>query len=446
MTALPPDTGLVLDESVLRYGDAVIGGSPLRVLRLSGKGTRWLNAWATGQPLGTNPAAVSLARRLLDEGILQPDRQTAPYRPDDVSVVIPVKDDHEGVARLRATLPDSVTVLVVDDGSARPVSAAAVRHSRPRGPAAARNAGFRLVRTEIVAFLDADTAPEPGWLEPLLSRFGDPCVSAVAPRIRSMPGSAHHIDLYESERSSLDMGKRCARVRPMSRISYVPSAALAVRSADLSVIGGFDERLRFGEDVDLVWRLTAAGKTVRYEPESTVRHRARPKLHSWLRQRFDYGTSAAALARRHPGDLSCARLSKWSAAVWGLVTLGRPLAALTLGAVTIGWLPHRLHATGVPTLVALRLAAAGHLGAARILADAIRRGWWPIALLHPRGRLLLLASLMPCVLEAIRSRHGLVWLLLRIADDLAYSLGVWRGCMRERTLAPLLPQFQRRDL
>ena len=41
-----------------------------------------------------------------------------------------------------------------------------------------------------------------------------------------------------------------------------------MRRAALEQLGGFAEDLRFGEDVDLVWRLVEAGHRVRYDPRS----------------------------------------------------------------------------------------------------------------------------------------------------------------------------------
>ncbi|MGH3520295.1 MAG: glycosyltransferase family 2 protein, partial [Haloechinothrix sp.] len=249
---------------------------------------------------------------------------------------------------------------------------------------------------------------------------------------------------YESDRSSLDMGRHPAAVRPMSRVSYVPSAALVVRRSALSTLGGFDEALRYGEDVDLVWRLIASGATVRYQPESVVWHQPRANLRSWLRQRFDYGTSAAPLSMRHRDQLSCARISRWSAAAWGLAAMGAPVAGLAVAGITASLLPRKLRDRGVPILASLGLAGRGHLGAGGLLADATRRAWWPLALLSKRGRVLLLAGLLPIVIDAVSRQHELDrlrWALLRIADDLAYGAGVWAGCLRHRTAAPLLPRF-----
>ena len=33
------------------------------------------------------------------------------------------------------------------------------------------------------------------------------------------------------------------------------------------------------------------------------------------------------------------------------------------------------------------------------------------------------------------------WTLASLADDAAYGAGVWRGCLRERTIAPLRPAW-----
>ncbi|MEU3271547.1 mycofactocin biosynthesis glycosyltransferase MftF [Saccharomonospora sp. NPDC006951] len=429
-----------MDHSVRRKGPLLIGGSPLRLVRLGTGGAKVLDRWLAGEPLGPAATEQRLARRLVDAGLLHPI-QPPELTAAEVTLVVPVKDNPDGVARLVAATPELAGHIVVDDGSSPPLPSSALRHDTPRGPAAARNAGWRTASTRVVAFLDSDTLPEPGWLEPLLRHFSDPAVVAVAPRIRSSPGDTALAD-YEAGRSSLDLGSRPAPVRPLSRVSYVPSAALLVRRDALAAVSGFDEALRFGEDVDLVWKLLGHG-AVRYEPSSVVSHLPRPSPLPWLRQRFEYGTSAAPLALRHAGLLTPARLSAWSAASWALLAAGAPRAALTLAAGSSALLPRKLRSRGIPVRESLRLAALGHLGAGRLLAEATRRAWWPLLLPTARGRRILLAALLPCLLEWLRERRGRTpsWLVLRVADDLAYGAGVWAGAVRERTAAPLLPRF-----
>ncbi|MBE9375516.1 mycofactocin biosynthesis glycosyltransferase MftF [Saccharopolyspora sp. HNM0983] len=442
--AFPGGTRLVLDGSVRRTagGRVLLGGSPLRLLRLKTGGAHLLDRWIRGEPVGTGGSRQGLARQLLTAGLVHPEPPAGVFGPADVTLVTPVRNNATGLARLLAATGELTERIVVDDGSDVPVRRAVLRHERPAGPAAARDAGWQRASTDLVAFLDADVTPEPGWLQEVLPQFADPTVAAVAPRVRSVPADTA-VARYEAERSSLDLGPCPAIVRPMSRVSYVPSAALVVRRTALREVGGFDQRLRFGEDVDLVWRCIEAGHTVRYAPNSVVWHQPRPTLRSWLRQRFDYGTSAAPLSTRHPGLLSPAKMSPHSAAAWALLAAGRHRSALAVAAVSAAMLARNLRGRGLPVAGSLRLAGLGHAGAGRLLAEATRRAWWPLALaaaaVSRRARRVVLAALLPCLVEAAGRGHR--WLVLRVLDDLAYGAGVWAGCARERTAAPLRPEF-----
>lgn len=446
-TASPSRLRLSADPATRRLsgGRTLLGGSPYRVLRLNERAAALVAAWFAGKPVADRPAERRLAERLVRGGLAHPVHLGARPSAAQVTVVIPFKGPPGAVRRVPSS--DAVAaVVVVDDGSAVPHPSAAVRHAVSRGPAAARNTGWRLARTEFVAFLDADVVPQEGWLGPLLAHFADPCVAAVAPRVASVPGPTS-LQRYEQARSPLDLGPLPGVVRPGSRVSYVPTAALVVRVSALHEFGGFDEALRFGEDVDFVWRLAASGRhQVRYEPSSVVRHTPRATWPALLRQRFGYGTSAAPLALRHGRAVAPVRASGWSLACWAALVAGRPgvAAATALGSAAL--LPRKLEAVGVPVKESWELALRGHWGVGRQLADAATRAWWPAAVpalaVHRRGRLLLAAALARHVVDWRRRRPALDlprWLAARAADDLAYGAGVWWGALRHRTTAPLLP-------
>ena len=301
MIPAPPDERLPdgfvvrLAAGVRRRPDgALLGGSPLRLLRLAPRARVLLG----GDRLAVRDAtSAELAGRLLDAGIAVP---VLPGRlADDVTVVIPVRDRPQGLARLLTALRDDpatagLPVIVVDDGSAVPVVAGGrvLRHEVSRGPAAARNTGLLAAETPFVAFLDSDCVPRPGWLGRLRPHLDDPRLAMVAPRIVALDErAAGWPAAYDNVAGALDMGPEPAGVRPFSAVSYVPSAAVLARRAALG--DGFDPSLRVAEDVDLVWRLAAAGWRVRYEPAAAVAHEHPARAGEWLRRRAFYGTGAA---------------------------------------------------------------------------------------------------------------------------------------------------------
>jgi mycofactocin system glycosyltransferase len=440
-----------LDDSARRVDDGtvLIGGSPLSIFRLSDTGARVLERLIVGQPAPRG--AEQLTERLLDAGAIHPRPERGPFTVEDVTVVIPTRDTDVGY--VMAALGPVGAVIVVDDASDTPIrapEATVIRRAVNRGPAAARNTGLAAVSTPLVAFVDADCRPQPGWLEPLLAHFADDHVAAVAPRITSPARpSASILARYEAARSPLDLGPTEARVRARTRVSYVPSAALLARTDVLLASGGFDEDLRHGEDVDLVWRLDECGLRVRYEPASEVWHQPRRTLGAWLRQRMGYGRSAAGLARRHPGAVAPVAVSGWSAAVWTLVGLGHPVTGVAVGAATAGALARKLQALHHPVQESLQLAGLGHLFAGRLLASAVTRVWWPLvvplAIVSRRvRRLLVAAAVVPAMVDWVRTRPAidpLRYLALRLLDDGAYGVGVWRGAVEVRTIEPLLPDL-----
>jgi mycofactocin system glycosyltransferase len=450
-----PATRLVAGGSVLA------GGSPLRVLRLTPRGARQVAAWLTGSPVPDSVAARALARRLLDAGIAHPDpggRALPGPGLADVTVVIPVRDRHAELARCLAGLRGMPRVIVVDDCSADPAAIAAIAAAagasvlrRPvnGGPGAARNTGLAAAGTDLVAFLDSDCVPRPGWQMRLLPHFADPAVGAVAPRIVPHEEPVTWLARYEGASSTLDMGARPSIIRPGARVSYLPGAALVVRKPAAGV--GFAEDMFVGEDVDFVWRLADSGWRVRYEPAAVMGHQHRVRLRAWFARRAEYGTSAAALERRHPGAVRPLYASWWTAGAWAAALSGRPVLGAALTGTATALLTRRLAgvtgSAGTAWRLAARLAGGGMLGAGRPLGNALSRTWWPLviptAVVFPRLRLPAAALILaPPLLDWADRRPPLDpvrYVAARLLDDAAYSIGVWQGCARHRTLRPLLP-------
>jgi mycofactocin system glycosyltransferase len=417
------------------------------VIRLRPAGAALVDAWIDGAPVGSRIGAQVLARRLVDAGIMhpRPDPGSGPGRAA-VSVVIPVRDGPGGLAVTLGAVGHVGAIVVVDDGSVSPVATteALLRHRSPLGPAAARNTGWQAARTDFVAFVDADCRPAPGWLELLLPHFADAAVGATAPRITSCGGPSW-LSEYERLRSPLDLGPREALVRPGSPVAYVPTAALVVRRQALEDVGGFDAALRFGEDVDLVWRLVRRGWRVRYEPAATVVHPARRHLSGWLEQRYQYGRSTGPLGVRHGRAVTHVAISPPLAAAWLLALAGHRKVAVVLVVVSTAAVAGRAGSDRATAGVLAWRALRGNVGTAGALASVVRRAWLPPALLWPGPGPVAAALTVPPLLEWARGRAGGMspfrWLLARAADDLAYQTGVWAGLIESRSTAALLPSW-----
>ena len=440
-------------------GTALFGGSPFRLLRLSSSGSRMLDGWLAGEP-ATTRAERQLQRRLVDAGLLYPVVEPVEPESVDAAIVVPHHDDVEGLSELLSATGER-PVVVVDDasrtfeaGAWRSARVRVLRHGENRGPAAARNTGWRSVEAEIVVFIDSDVIPSPGCVELLLAHFVDESVTAVAPRVRARPGIGR-LDRYEVAASPLDLGPTAALVRPGSAVPYVPSTVLAVRQSALAAVGGFDEAMRVGEDVDLVWRLVDAGAIVRYEPRAVAHHRNRRSWAELARQRHGYGTAAVELDARHPGDVSPVELPPAMLAAWAVASLGGRLGRIA-GAAISGVEAVRLRGkladrVDDPSGEALRLTVMSHRHAAYWSARAVARAWLPIAIIaglfSRRVRRLLAASwLGPAVSTWWRDRPVVdpaTFVAASMFDDVAYATGVWRGLLRDFRPGVLVPRLAR---
>lgn len=463
-------TRLTLDAGVRSLNpDVILGGSPQRLIRFRA-GTSMGTRLAAAESVSASGLAPRTLRRLLDAGVLHPAPTTLGIVADDrLTVVIPIHDRADLLDRALTALGRRFRVLVVDDASSDPhqLDEVAARHRAEIlhlavnvGPGGARNAGLARVETEFVAFVDSDVVAAPESLSMLLRHFADPQVAAVAPRVRALPGSAGgFIERFEAQRPPLDMGEFPALVRPASRVAYVPSACLVARTAITRP--GFDESLRTGEDVDLVWRLGQKW-LVRYEPSVEVRHSSRQRALDWVRQHYGYGLSASPLHARHGDAVAPARMPRWAgvlvAAVWtaaltcgarrsgGRVATGA--LAVALGATVVG------HAQTRETLGRIAPDVRDHAGPLTATTAAVSleqslslvlRHWVPLSViggvLSPRVRLLLgLAALINAWRAHPKSAAQFVTALLGNAVvESAYGTGVWRGVLRGRDLGAVLP-------
>jgi mycofactocin system glycosyltransferase len=443
-------------------GDVVIGGSPTRAFRLTPGGRRVAEMIERGDDLP--PAAHALVDRLVDAGAIHPlaDPSKHSIAPMHITAVIPVRltgtTDGTTLSSLVAGLAGLAAVVVVDDASPRPLPALSagdtpvtiIRRAPNGGPAAARNTGLATVETSHVVFIDADVECRTDDVVALAAWLVASDAAVVGPRVRTIDDGSV-LGAYEAARSPLDMGERPARVRAATRVGWLPAAVLLCDVAAIRSVTGFDETMRTGEDVDLVWRLDAAGFRCRYEPSIEVLHERRATLDGFVRQRIGYGESTTALHRRHGDKVAPARGSWSSVSSWTALVLGFPIVAGGAAIATAAMLSRKLRFVPDTASESVRLAWMTHLQVGRNLASAVTRVWWPIAIVASvfsrRARVALCAAaVVPALADWWEKRPRLDpvrFMVLRIIDDAAYGTGVWKTAVRERNVSAILPAIAR---
>jgi len=435
------------DLIVTGGGRLIVGGSPIRTVRLSAKAHTLL---ADGRLTVDGPATASLARSLLDGNLAHPVLDRTEVSESDLTVVVPVRDRAEQLDRCLAALAP-LQAIVVDDASHDPaaVSQVAQRHGarlitlpQNLGPAGARNAGLAQVDTPLIGFVDSDVEADASALLDLARHCSDPRLALVGPRVAGTARTdrPRWFERYDAAASSLDLGRNGGQVRPGAEIGWLPSACLVGRTELLGA--GFQDTWRVAEDVDFVWRLIESGHVVRYDPTVQVRHDIRPSVRTWLGRKVLYGTGGAALAARHGDKAAPAVLSipmaLGAAAVLQVRWWSLPVAAAVVA--TTAWsLRARLPSADGATFLAARLAARGLGWAVRQECALLLRHWWPAAAVgamtsRSLRRAIATAVAVDLVLF-LRERPGvgpLTALAGRRLDDLAYGAGLWLGSLRRR--------------
>jgi glycosyltransferase involved in cell wall biosynthesis len=224
-----------------------------------------------------------------------------------LSVVLPAYNaaatiDVQLAALARQRVAGAWEVIVADNGSADDTVARACRWadripairvvdaSHRRGPGAARNIGAAAAHGEVLLFCDADDAAEPGWASGLADALEDAEAAAGGRRYSELNAVAH---------GPMDWSEPLYTKAPLTHLGAASSHNLGVRAAVFAAVGGFDESLPAGEDVDFCWRLQLAGFRLVAVPGALMQIRRRHGLLPTYRQARAYGRADALLARKY---------------------------------------------------------------------------------------------------------------------------------------------------
>jgi glycosyltransferase involved in cell wall biosynthesis len=287
-------------------------------------------------------------------------------RASSVTVAIPTADRPQALRRCVAALLAGerrpAEIVIVDQSGEPPPRALDTAYAGPvpirhvvdprRGLSVARNLGLEHAASPIVAFIDDDCVPTPGWVSAIQNAFFEwPAVACVTGPV--LPLGAERPGRYA-------VSSRTGTVEQSFSGDVAPwlvgtGGNMAVRR---DVLGGeilFDPRLgsgsagRAGEDIDALRQMLRSGHEVRYAPAAVVLHE-RQSLRRRLRSRFGYGHgvgSASGIWLRAGDRYAVRMLAQWlklrvalaSSAVLEL----RPRGCLEEGLVLAGTVRGVLH-------------------------------------------------------------------------------------------------------
>ncbi len=186
-----------------------------------------------------------------------------------VSVVIPTYNSARFLADAVTSVLEQgyprLEILIVDDGSTDDTRQLAVSmgpavrylYQDNQGPPAARNLGLRSITGDLVALLDADDLWTPGKL------------ALQVPPLMSNPDLGMVLGLTQYFRTNEQTGEE-ERLRPFF---VVQLGCGLFRSEVFRTVGGFDETLRYGDDVDWFMRTREQGIGAVLLDRATVRYR-----------------------------------------------------------------------------------------------------------------------------------------------------------------------------
>lgn len=228
------------------------------------------------------------------------------------SVVIPTYNRAERLVRVLTSIEAQTDcqpfeVVVVSDGSTDDTDAVLATleidvplrvFSQPnQGPASARNRGVREAHGDLIVFIDDDVVAGPGLVgahqaahrhRSKLVTIGpmlDPADHEMSPWVR-----------WEQRMLAKQYGAMTdGRFEATARQFYTGNAA--IRRDEIVAAGGFDDRFRRAEDVELAYRLADRGATFEYCADAVGFHYAERSYRAWREVAYTYGRNDIVFAR-----------------------------------------------------------------------------------------------------------------------------------------------------
>lgn len=231
------------------------------------------------------------------------------------------------VESLLAQTTPPAELLVIDDGSTdgaaerlRDLPVRLVRHERNLGRGAARARALAEARHDLILSCDAGVTLAPDFLTRALPWFEDARVAAVYGRITD-PAPQGAVSRWRARHLF-----KAEAPHEIRHGALLMTGGALLQRASVAAVGGFDSRLRAGEDCELGRRLLAAGHDVVADPSLLLHPQERDTLAKALERYWRWNAPGRGLTGRE----------KFAHAAYALKAMATAdLRAADLGAASI---------------------------------------------------------------------------------------------------------------
>lgn len=251
-----------------------------------------------------------------------------------ISVVVIGRNEGERLTRCLESIRaadypgDSIQLIYVDTDSTDDSCERAERlratvipiHPQRPSAAAGRNAGLCVAKFDLVQFLDGDTILNRDWLRRAVAALADPTLAGVFGRREELAKEAtiynfwaHH-DWYGSSGPATNCG-----------------GDVLFRKQALDAVGGYDESLIAGEEMDLCHRIRAKTGLGMFalDASMTLHDMNMTRLRQYWRRCVRTGHAYAEVGGRY-ADLRSWRRTRWRNLAHALATPVAAVASLVL--------------------------------------------------------------------------------------------------------------------
>jgi|HubBroStandDraft_6_1064221.scaffolds.fasta_scaffold348481_1 glycosyltransferase involved in cell wall biosynthesis len=228
-----------------------------------------------------------------------------------VSIIIPTFNGASRIGKCLDALSNQregrdVEILVVNDGSTDSTTDVVARYSGVRcitqsnaGPAAARNRGAFEALGTIILFTDDDCVPMSDWLTAMTEPFKDPDMVGVKgiyrTRQKSLMARFVQIEYEDKYRLMVDL----------PQIDFIDTYSAGFRRDRFLEMNGYDTSfpLACAEDVELSYRMSARGWTMKFIPTAIVYHSHPDTLWAYLKKKYKFAFWRVLAVRKNPSKV-----------------------------------------------------------------------------------------------------------------------------------------------